>query len=154
MKAILLGFALALLANNSAQAAIYKFNDAFLRATPARVSAGYVYITNPTRQADILLRANFSVAGKTELHIITTKRAGVVEMQATKGINIGANCTTALRTGGWHIMLYDLRRPLKVGDTVKASLEFAKAGKKTVNFMVQPLTYPGAAAPTHPPLCQ
>ena len=153
MRYILLSLLLMLATATIGHAAIYKFNDAFLRATPARVSAGYVYISNPTNQADILLRASFSAVGRVELHTITTNAAGVVQMQPTKGIKIGANCTTALRTGGLHMMLYDLRRPLKVGDTVKARLEFAKAGKKTVIFAVQPLTYEGAPAPQHLALC-
>jgi hypothetical protein len=140
-------------AQTTAQAAIYKFDDAFLRATPARVSAGYVYITNPTNQADILLRATFPHAGVVELHTITADTHGVLRMQPVKGVNIGAKCTTALRTGGLHIMLYDLTKSLKVGDTIKAVLEFAKAGKKTVKFAVKPLTYSGANPPQGAVLC-
>lgn len=132
-----------LLLSPPAHATIYKFGDAFLRATPARVSAGYVLINNPTAEPDTLLRASFAHVGRVELHTISADKNGVLQMQPTLGFKIGPKCTTALRTGGWHMMLYDLKKPLQAGDSLKGVLEFAKAGKKTVVFEIKPITYMG-----------
>ena len=55
--------------------------------------------------------------------------------------------------GGYHLMLLDLKSPLKLGDTVPVTLEFEKAGKVKLTFDVQGVGAkgPGAAANTGGP---
>ena len=49
-----------------------------------------------------------------------------------------------LAPGGYHLMLMDLKGPLKQGDKVPVTLEFEKAGKVTLSLEVQGV---GAQAP-------
>ena len=49
-----------------------------------------------------------------------------------------------LAPGGYHLMIMDLKGPLKQGDKVPLTLEFEKAGKATLSLEVQGV---GAQAP-------
>ena len=45
--------------------------------------------------------------------------------------------TVKLAPGGYHLMLFDLKSPLKQGDKVPVTLEFEKAGKVKLSLDVQ-----------------
>ena len=58
---------------------------------------------------------------------------GVMTMRALdKGLPIEPGKTVKLAPGGYHLMLMDLKTPLKQGDKVPLTLEFEKAGKVTL----------------------
>lgn len=120
----------------------YMFDDAFVRATPMKMSAGYVVISNPTDRADTLLAAKADWAGRIELHEIVEKN-GIVEMRQVKRMKLPAKGMLALRPNGLHLMLYQLKAPLKQGDKVTLTLQFAKAGNVNVVFRVMPVSYKG-----------
>ena len=120
----------------------YEFEDAFMRATPMKMSAGYVVIKNDSNEKDALLGAAAPWAGKIELHEIVENK-GVVEMREVKEMVLPAHGTLALRPNGLHLMLFDLDKPLIVGKTVKLTLKFAKAGDVTIKFHVMPVSYKG-----------
>ena len=46
--------------------------------------------------------------------------------------------SVVLKPGGYHMMLMDLKRPLKEGDTLKFTLSFEKAGDIEVEATVEP----------------
>jgi hypothetical protein len=50
-----------------------------------------------------------------------------------------------LAPGGYHLMMFDLKNPLKQGDKVPVTLEFEKAGKVTVSFDVEGIGAQGPA---------
>ena len=52
--------------------------------------------------------------------------------------------TVKLAPGGYHLMLFDLKSPLKQGDKLPVTLEFEKAGKVKLSLDVQGV---GAQAP-------
>ena len=63
----------------------------------------------------------------------------VMQMRKLKdGLEIPAGGSAELSPGGTHLMLIDLSAPLKEGDMVPVTLDFAKAGKVDVQFMVGP----------------
>ena len=63
---------------------------------------------------------------------------GVMKMRAVeKGLAIEPGKTVKLAPGGYHVMLTDLKSPLKQGDKLPITLEFEKAGKVQVTFDVQ-----------------
>jgi len=61
-----------------------------------------------------------------------------------KGLTIEPGKTVKLAPGGYHLMFFDLKSPLKQGDKVPVTLEFEKAGKVTLSLDVQGV---GAQAP-------
>jgi len=62
----------------------------------------------------------------------------VMRMRAVAAVEIPAHATTALKPGGYHVMLMDLKQPLVVGQTIPLSLTFAKAGRIDVTARVEP----------------
>jgi periplasmic copper chaperone A len=74
---------------------------------------------------------------------------GVMTMRPLdKGLTIEPGKTVKLAPGGYHLMMSDLKSPLKRGDKLPVTLEFEKAGKVTVSLDVQGV---GAQGPTTTP---
>ncbi len=118
------------------------------RATPASaaVAGGYVVIRNTGEAPDRLLGGASDVAGRVEIHEMTMQN-DVMRMRAMpQGLEIKPGQSVELKPGGYHVMFMDLKRPLKEGDKVAATLNFEKAGSVPLQFSVQAL---GAQAPTH-----
>jgi periplasmic copper chaperone A len=120
--------------------------QAWSRASPggAKMGAGYLTIENKGSAADRLVSVSGDVAGKIEVHEMTTTD-GVMKMRALdKPLAIEPGKTVKLAPGGYHLMMMDLKSPLKKGDKVPVTLEFEKAGKVEVTLDVQGV---GAQAP-------
>jgi periplasmic copper chaperone A len=114
----------------------------YASATVQGQSVGGVFfkaIENKGAAADKLLAAsvNPSFAERTELHTMNTEN-DVMRMRQVKAIDIPAKTsvpmTRGLHKNGYHVMLMDLKAPLKVGDKLPLTLTFKKAG--TVEVMV------------------
>jgi hypothetical protein len=61
------------------------------------------------------------------------------------GLAIDPGKTVKLAPGGNHLMMFDLKSPLKQGDAVPVTLEFEKAGKVKVSLDVQGIGAQGPA---------
>jgi copper(I)-binding protein len=71
--------------------------------------------------------------------------SGVMRMRPlAAGLEIKPGQTVELKPGGYHVMFMGLKQQLKPGDTVKGTLEFAKAGKVEVVYPVRALGSPGS----------
>jgi hypothetical protein len=101
-----------------------------VRATTNDVSAAYFTVKN-TGPADRLLKAVADVTANVQLHEVVTT-GGTAKMQPVAGLDVPANGQLELKPGGYHVMLLDLKSPLKQGQTVKLELRFEKAGTITV----------------------
>ncbi len=122
----------------------------FSRATPgnSKVGAGYMTITNKGIAADRLVSASSPAAAKVEIHE-TTMQDGVMKMrELASGLSIGAGKTISLAPDGNHLMLMELKAPLKQGDKVPVTLNFEKAGKVDVTLDVRAI---GAQQPSGMP---
>jgi periplasmic copper chaperone A len=111
----------------------------FSRATPgnSKVGVGYMTITNKGVVADRLVSASSPAAGKVEIHE-TTMQDGVMKMRGLpNGLPIEAGKKISLAPDGNHLMLMELKAPLKQGDKVPVTLNFEKAGKVDVTLDVQ-----------------
>jgi len=117
------------------------------RATPggAKVAGGYLNITNSGSAADKLVGGVTDISDRVEVHEMSMS-GGVMQMRPlNEGLEVKAGQTVELKPGGYHMMFLDLKRQLKEGETVKATLQFEKAGKVDVTFKVGPVG--GASAP-------
>jgi copper(I)-binding protein len=58
-----------------------------------------------------------------------------MRMRAVTGLDLPAGKAVELKPGGYHIMLMDLKQPIKAGDTVAITLVIEDADKRrsTVN---------------------
>ena len=134
---------LALASAALAQTSQLEVSDAWARATPGKAENGVAYLTIRSPTSDRLVSASSPVAKKAELH--TMEMAGMVmKMRPLAGLDIPAGQPVALKPGGEHIMLLGLTRPLREGQSFPLTLNFEKAGTRTVTVAVEK---PGAAGP-------
>lgn len=126
-------------------AAAVTVSNAWLRATPggATVGAAFLEIKTAPDVADALLSASSPAAGRVEIHT-HIKDGDVMKMRRVERLQLEAGKAHILRPGGDHVMLFDLKQPLREGDTVKLTLTFEKAGAIDVEGQV---AAPGAMAP-------
>jgi copper(I)-binding protein len=111
-------------------------SNAWARATPAKAENGAAYVTILSPTPDRLLSASSPVAKKAELH--TMEMAGMVmKMRPSGGLDIPAGQPVALKPGGEHIMLIGLQQPLHEGQSFTLTLNFEKAGVRTVSVAVE-----------------
>ena len=108
------------------------------RATPggAKIAGGFLTIENKGAAPDRLIGGSGDFAGKVEIHEMAVNNGVMTMRPLDKGL--------AIEPGGYHLMLMDLKNPLKQGEKVPLTLEFEKAGKVTVSLDVQGV---GAKAP-------
>ena len=62
---------------------------------------------------------------------------GVMEMRQLESLELPAKQTVKLEPGGLHIMLLDLKRPLKPGDKVPLRLTLQRADRSKTVVEVQ-----------------
>ena len=97
--------------------------------------AGFMTLKNNGAAGDRLISAASPAARVVELH--THIREGdVMRMRPVADIPIPPGQTVHLRPGGLHIMLFDVKKPLKAGDTLSLTLTFAKAEPLTITVPV------------------
>jgi copper(I)-binding protein len=104
------------------------------RATPpgAKVGAGFMRLRN-AGAADRVVGASSPVARR-------------VEMREVKSFEVPAGGSFELKPGGAHLMLLDLKRPLKKGEKVPLTLKLEKGGEVKAELTVEEL---GARQPAH-----
>lgn len=106
--------------------------DAWVRATVPGQSATGAYLDITSKDAAALVGANSVVAGVTEVHEMSLD-GGVMRMRAVPRLELPAGKTVSLKPGGYHVMLMDLKQPLKAGDKVALTLKIeGKGGKPTL----------------------
>jgi hypothetical protein len=125
--------------------------QAWTRATPkgAKIGGGYLTIENKGSTPDRLIGGSTDAAAKLEVHEMAMK-GGVMTMRPLdNGLTIDPGKTVKLAPGGYHLMMFDLKNPLKQGETVPVTLKFEKAGEVKVTLSVQGIgaQAPGGAAP-------
>lgn len=116
--------------------------DAWVRAAVPQQKATGAFMRLTSAQEAALIEARSPVAGAVELHEMTLVD-NVMRMRAVPRIELGAGRTVELKPGGYHVMLLDLKQPLKPGDTVPLTLVFERRDgtrdEVQVNADVRPL---------------
>jgi copper(I)-binding protein len=115
------------------------------RATPggAKVGGGYLTIENKGSAPDRLISVSGDVAGKIEIHEMAVTNGVMTMRPLENGLAIAPGKTVKFAPGGFHLMMMDLKNPLKQGDKVSVTLEFEKAGKVSASLDVQGVGAPG-----------
>ena len=109
--------------------------SAWVRATLAvqKTSAGYMEITS-ARDAT-LIGAQSPVAGEAEVHE-TRMENNIMRMRAVPKLALPAGKTVKLEPGGYHLMLADLKRALKKGESVPLQLRIENKDKSVTTVEV------------------
>jgi copper(I)-binding protein len=109
------------------------------RATPSgsKTGGGFLTIENKGSAPDKLIGASGDFAGKIDVHEMKMD-GGVMKMRPVEGgLTIDPGKTIKLAPGGYHLMMMDLKKPLKQGEKVPLTLQFEKAGKVSVTLDVE-----------------
>jgi copper(I)-binding protein len=112
--------------------------DPWARETPPGVRHGAAYMTllNEGNVQDRLTGARSDVSNVAELHTHLME-GGVVRMRQIEGVNVPPGTPVVLEPGALHIMLIELKQPLKAGERFPLTLEFERAGDTTVEVEVR-----------------
>ena len=119
-----------------AQPAQLEVNNAWAGATPGKSENGAAYLTIQSPTADRLVSASSPVAKKAELHTMSMQGM-VMKMRPIAGLDIPAGQPVTLKPGGEHIMLLGLNQTLHEGQSFPLTLDFEKAGPRTVTVTVE-----------------
>ncbi len=116
----------------------FKVMDAWARpAASGDNGAVYFIISNATNTGDTLLSVSTDVASVAEVHMSMMDSNGVMSMQMQESVSVPAQQEVIFKPGGLHIMLVELNRDLKIGDTISLTLNFEKAGSITIQVPVK-----------------
>ncbi len=118
-------------------------SDAWIRGTVSSQKATGAFMQLQSATDATLVGVASPVAGVTELHEMAME-GGMMKMRAIAQLPLPAGKAVALKPGGFHVMLMDLKAPLKEGAMVDMTLTFAdKDGRRSsqqIKVPVKPLT--------------
>ena len=111
--------------------------DAWIREPPPRSpAAGYLVIENRGGDPVELVAVATEAAAQAEIHVMEYKDDRMTMRRVAK-LEIPAGEEIALKPGGTHLMLMELRQPLRDGDEVELALRFDDGKEKRIQMTVQ-----------------
>ena len=144
--------ALALMFFGAATQADVTVKESWVRGTTPAQKATGAFMEITSSEAASLLSASSPVAGVVELHTMSMDD-GVMRMRPVPKIDLPAGKAVELKPGGYHVMLMDLKQPLKTGDIVPITLKVEGKDKSLstldVKAEVKPLNAAAPAADMH-----
>lgn len=124
---------------DAAKALLPVISDVWISEAPpvAKNNAAFLTLKNGAGN-DVLLGVETSVAEVAEMHEMSMV-GSLMRMQRQSRIHLAPNAEIKFAPGGRHIMLINMKKPLKVGDRVALTLRFRQAGRVTVQAEVRAL---------------
>lgn len=114
------------LAVGAALAQPVQVEGAWARATVPGQAVGGVYMTLTASQDRWLLGGTSPAAGRLEVHEMALQD-NVMRMRPLASLHLPAGKPVALKPGGLHLMLLDLKAPLAAGSSVALTLHLRDA---------------------------
>lgn len=116
--------------------------EPWVRATVAAQKATGAFMTLTSVQPVKLVGVSSPAAGTVEVHEMKMEN-DMMRMRQLPALDLPAGQLVKLAPGGYHLMLLDLKQPLKDGDKIPLTLEFEDAkkvrSKVVVDAPVKPL---------------
>lgn len=126
--------------------------DAWVRGTVPQQKATGLFAQITSAAGGRLVAVSSPVAGVVEIHEMTMD-GSTMRMRAVPFLELPPGKAVELKPGGYHVMLLDLKRQMKPGDTVPVTLVIEAAGGKRetleVKAAVRPLGGGGSDAHGH-----
>jgi copper(I)-binding protein len=116
----------------------FTVDGAWARTSPMESTVGVVYMNITPSADDALVGASvdMAIAGMTQVHETTTAADGSMGMQEIASIPMTAGTPLALVSGGFHIMLMELAKPLETGTSIAVTLTFESGATTIVDVPV------------------
>ncbi len=114
-------------------------SDNWARATAPGQEVGAAYMTLQSAEDTSLVGVESPAADSVEIHSMSMEN-GVMKMRSLKSLPLAAGKPAKLAPGGFHLMLFDLKKPLKAGEKVSFKLHFKNAkGEESVSEISSPI---------------
>jgi len=117
--------------------------EPWVRATVAAQKATGAFMTLTSVQPTKLVGVSSPAAGTVEVHEMKMEN-DMMRMRQMPALDLPAGQAVKLAPGGYHLMLLDLKQPLKEGDKIPLTLEFEDAkkvrSKVVIDAPVKPLS--------------
>lgn len=113
-----------------------RVQDAWVRLPPPGASIVGAYLTLEAKQNTTLTSVESPAAETVEVHTMRMNN-GVMQMRRLPSLPLDAGKPLKLEPGGLHLMLINLKKPLKAGDTVQFDLNFTQGKHQTERVRVQ-----------------
>ncbi|UXH79702.1 copper chaperone PCu(A)C [Roseateles amylovorans] len=107
----------------------------WVRATVAQQKATGAFMQLQSAKAVKLVSVSSPAAGIVEVHEMAMD-GQVMRMRAVPALDLPAGQSVELKPGSFHVMLMDLKAPIKDGDQVPLTLVFEGADKKRETVQV------------------
>ncbi len=129
---------MALLAAAAAAQGQVEARAAWVRGTVLGQTTAGAYMELTSDRRANLLGAESPAAGSAEIHEMKME-GNVMRMRAVSRLELPPGRTVELKPGGYHMMLVDLKRPLKKGDLVPIRLKVELSDKtiKTIQVVAE-----------------
>jgi len=125
--------------------------DPWVRATVPEQKATGAFMQLSAPAGARLVEVRSSVAGVVEIHEMSMEGT-TMKMRAVPGIDLPAGKQVDFKPGGYHVMLMDLKQPLKDGQTVALTLILEGPDKKRESVEVKaPVRGQGGPMPMDKP---
>jgi copper(I)-binding protein len=102
------------------------------------ISSAYMTIKNLSAKNIRLIAATSAVSDRIEIHQHTMSD-GLMRMRQRDYVDISAQNSTVFQPSGFHLMIFDLKQPLKAKENIIITLYFDDQFSIDVNYTVQGL---------------
>ncbi|TWX73018.1 copper chaperone PCu(A)C [Colwellia sp. C1TZA3] len=102
------------------------------------ISSAYMTIKNLSAKNIRLIAAASAVSERIEIHQHTMSD-GLMRMRQRDYVEISAQNSTVFQPSGFHLMIFDLKQPLKAKENIIITLYFDDQSSINVNYTVQGL---------------
>ena len=134
----------------AAQSGGIEIRDAWIRGTVAGQTAAGAFMEITSQAPARLVGAASPLTGTVQIHSMKME-GGIMKMAPAASVELPARRAVRLASGGYHVMLLDLKRPLKTGERVPLKLTFELAGGKreTIELQVEVRALTGEKPHSH-----
>lgn len=125
-------------------------SDAWVRGTVQGQKVTGAFMRLSSAEDTAVVGVESPVAGVVEIHE-TRKEGDVMRMRPVGKLDVPAGKTVELKPGGYHIMLMDLKQPLKAGEFVPIKLKVKRKDntQSTVELKVEVRDLTGSSGAGH-----
>ena len=122
----------------SATSAAVQVRNGYVRGLPPGTTNTSAYMTLVNNSDDdlVLSGATTPAAQSVSIHRTIKRQGGVMAMEHVMSAPLPARGRLELKSGGMHLMLMGLKRPLRDGNTVKLTLQFEGGFSRTLDLPV------------------
>ncbi|MFV2103930.1 copper chaperone PCu(A)C [Micromonospora sp. LOL_024] len=126
-------------ASASAAASVLGIRDPWVKAADKGMTAAFGTLVNDG-DTDVTITSASTEVSPMEMHEMTMQDGTMVMQAKQGGIVIKAKSIHVLEPGGDHLMMMDLKQPVKAGDELTFTLTFTDGRTQTFTAVAKPFT--------------